>query len=284
MKKFYLIVAFSIFLSRFSAFAQVTHVDDNQSEGLKGGINYRNNNVFMGRTDTITSKTLSPQLTYTFKSGFYLSGTLNFILNQKKRTIDGSDVEVGYNYDINDDLYAGVSFSKYLYSAGSTRITSAISSIFNAYLNYNILDIITPGINLNYSISTKNVKNDVFINPGIMHNFSIDNVFVNNNELDFDPNMGLNMGTQNFYDGYFLRRRNSIANKQISTEDQAVLAKFTLLDYEASLPIKYKAENYLVSFTPTYAFPQNKLPENITSKLATKSSLLYFEASVLFKF
>jgi len=285
MKKFYQVLVFVTCLNRMQSFAQTISIDDDKSAGLKGAISYLNNNIFMGRTDTVTSKTLAPKLVYTFKSGFYISGTLNFILNQKRRTLDGSDVESGYNYEINDNLYGGISFSKYFYSSGSTRITSAISSILNAYLNYDLADIITTELSVSYSISSRNVHNDIFINPGLMHVFTIDEVFNSGNSIEISPEGSLNTGTQNFYNGYFSRRRRDISTSNgISAADQSNLTKFTLLDYEATLPIRYKAEKYIVSFIPSYSFPQNKLPDNITSKLANKRSLFYFEANVLFKF
>lgn len=279
MKKIYQVLVFVTCLNRMQSFAQAISIDEDKSAGLKGAISYLNNNIFMGRTDTVTSKTLAPKLVYTFKSGFYISGSLDFILNQKRRTLDGSDVEAGYNYEINDNLYGGISFSKYFYSSGSTRITSAISSILNTYLNYDLADIITPELSVSYSISSRNVHNDLFINPGLMRVFTIDEVFNSGNSIEISPEGSLNIGTQNFYNGYFSRRRNGI-----SAADQSNLTKFNLLDYEATLPIRYKTEKYIVSFIPSYSFPQNKLPDNITSKLANKRSLFYFEASVLFKF
>ncbi|MGI4750021.1 MAG: hypothetical protein ACRYFB_05270 [Janthinobacterium lividum] len=285
MKKIYYLLILFLCLNALQSSAQTISLDDDKSAGLKGGISYLSNNVFMGRTDTVTSKIIAPQLLYTFKSGFYVSGTLSFILNQKQHTLDGSSLEAGYNYAVNDNLYGGVSFSKYFYGSNSTRITSAISSIFNAYLNYDLGDIITPELSVSYSISDRNVHNDIFVNPGITHQFIIDQFLHSNNALEISPEFSLNSGTQNFYNGYFSRRRKNLNTaNQLSTADQLKLTNYTLLDYEAQLPIKFKAENYLISLTPSFAFPQNKLPDNISSKLANKRSLFYFEASVLYKF
>ncbi len=119
-----------------------------------------------------------------------------------------------------------------------------------------------------------------------MHIFTVEHVFALDNSLDIGPEITLNTGTQNFYNGYFNRRRknNATVTNQISTADQSKLTQFTLLDYEVSLPLKYKATDYLIAFTPNYTFPQNKLPDSVVSKLADKRSLFYFEVSILFKF
>ncbi len=154
MKNLSLIIIFFC-ISSLHVIAQTVSIDDDKSTGLKGGISYLSNNVFMGRTDLITSKTITPEITYNFKSGIYVSGSADFIPGKKSRILDGSSLELGYNYEINDNLYGGLSFSKYFYSSNSTRITSAISSFANAYLNYDLDDIVTPEISASYSISSK---------------------------------------------------------------------------------------------------------------------------------
>ncbi|MVN20865.1 hypothetical protein [Mucilaginibacter arboris] len=285
MKNLYLVVVL-IFICGLHTIAQTVNIDDDKSTGLKGGLSYLNNNVFMGRTDLITSKTITPSISYNAKSGIYVSGSANFILGEKRKSLDGSSLELGYNYEIGDNFYGGLSFSKYFYNSSSTRITSAISSFANAYLNYDLGDIITPELSVSYSISSRKEHNDVFITPGLTHIFTIDHVFADKNTLDIEPEATVNTGTQNFYNGYFNRRRriNQAATDRISAADASTLTKFTLLDYEISLPVKFKRSNYVFAFTPSYAFPQNKLPDAVISKITDKKSLFYFEVSLLFKF
>jgi len=61
--------------------------DDKSNEGtssFKFGLSYISNNVFMGRSDTVTTPVIVPQVKYTLKQGIYFSGSLDFLPNKKK--------------------------------------------------------------------------------------------------------------------------------------------------------------------------------------------------------
>src|SRR5665213_171862 len=102
---------------------------------FKIGVNYLNNNVFMGRADTITTPVILPELKYTFKNGIYISASVDYIPNRVTNKLDEGSLAAGYDYDITDNLSGAVSFTKMFYSANSTQIGSSISSTFSATLN-----------------------------------------------------------------------------------------------------------------------------------------------------
>jgi len=62
------------------------------------------------------------------------------------------------------------------------------------------------------------------------------------------------------------------------------LSKFQLLDYEFSAPVEYKLGVLMLSFTPTYAVAQNKLPPRITKGMVPGSGIFYFETGAALKF
>jgi len=85
-------------LFAYSAFSQTpdmpgadekTKPGDKSNEGassFKFGLSYLSNNVFMGRSDTVTTPVIAPQVKYTLKQGIYFSGSLDFLPNKKKIT------------------------------------------------------------------------------------------------------------------------------------------------------------------------------------------------------
>ncbi|WP_428330159.1 hypothetical protein [Mucilaginibacter sp.] len=266
--------------------------DDKSTDGtssIKFGINYSSNNVFMGRTDTIRTPTIIPQIKYTLKSGIYFSGSIDIIPNRKKKKLDGGDLTAGYDFDITDDLSGGASYSKLFYNSTSTQIASAISSTFNANLNYDIGNIISPSISADYNINKQGINNDIFVNFSLTHDFIVAGVFGDADILLISPTATANTGTENFYDAYLTKKtfknaKRTAAQNALITKYTNMLSQYKLLDYEFSAPVEYKSGHFIFQFTPTYAIVQNQLPKGISTRISTKPSVFYFETGVSLKF
>jgi len=256
------------------------------------GIDYVNNNVYMGRTDTTTTPVITPNVKYAFKSGIYLSGSLDYIPNRKTKKLDGGDLGLGYDFDINDDLSGSVSYTKLFFSATSTQVNSAISSIINGNLDYDVADIVTASVSLDYNINKQGIDNDIAFNFGLSHDFIAEGIFGDKDILLVSPMAALNSGTQNFYDGYLVRKKiknvkKNAAQTELFNAYTADLSEFQLLDYEFSIPVEYKTGKFIFHFTPTYALAQNQFQSPAIQKLlglSSKSTIFYFELGVALKF
>jgi hypothetical protein len=263
-----------------------------KKSSIKFGVNYVSNNVFMGRTDTIRTATIIPEVKYTFKSGLYLSGSLDIIPDRKKNKLDGGSVSLGYDFDLTDDLSGGISYSKLFYSSTSTQVSSSISSTFNGNLTYDIGDIISPSISVDYNINKQGVNGDIFANFGLTHDFITEGIFGNKDILLISPTIAVNTGTQNFYDGYIVYRklknakRDAAETKLIATYT-ADLSEYKILDYEFSVPVEYKAGSFIFQFTPIYAIAENQFKSAAVVKtlgLSSQSSVFYFDIGIALKF
>lgn len=296
MKPIYKLPAVALFCLFTSYSYAQTDTSGPKKAFFKIGVNYLNNNVYLGRTDTVSTPGISPNITYSLKSGIYFSGSVDFITNRKKNKLDGGNVEAGYNYTIGQNMEGGVSFTKLFYNSTSTQVSSSLSSVINAYADYDIAGIITPGISANYQINKSGLSNDILLNPGISHDFTIANLLVAHDEIQISPQAGLNAGSQHFFGGY-LERKSKLSKKNAGaavTNYNNRLGDFKLLDYEISAPIAYKSGCFRFTFTPTYAFAQNSLPQStVAEKLITtnlevsspyKPSIFYFETGVAFRF
>jgi hypothetical protein len=259
---------------------------------LKFGIDYLSNNVFVGRTDTVNTPVITPNIKYTFKSGVYFSGSLEILPNRKKNKLDGGDLALGYDFDLTDDLSGGVSYSKLFYSSTSTQVSSSISSTFNGNLDYDIADIVTASVSMDYNINKTNISNDFMFNFAISHDFIAEGIFGNKDILLISPMVASNSGTQNFYDGYLVRKklknakRNAAQTKLFNTYT-ADLSQFKLLDYEISLPIEYKADQFIFHIIPTYALAENQFQSAAIQKilgLSSQQTVFYVEVGVALKF
>jgi hypothetical protein len=307
MKVFYVPLFFLLLFSIGSASAQTTSTEDpedlldkleaqlkqDKKASFKVGVNYLSNNVFMGRADTVRTPTILPEMKYIFKNGIYMAATADYIPNRVTNKLDGGSAAFGYDFDITDNLIGGVSFTKLFYTANSTQIGSSIGSTINANLSYDIAGVITPIVSADYNFLKQNFGHDIFLNAGISHDFAIDGIFGDKDLLIISPSANLNAGTQNFYDAYFVLKKYKLTKKAlellqaaesliIKREDQ--LSKFKLLDYELSAPVEYKMGVLLLSFTPTYAIAENKLPPRVTKGMTSGSGIFYFELGAALKF
>ena len=259
---------------------------------LKFGVDYLSNNVFVGRTDTVTTPLITPSIKYTFKSGVYFSGSFEILPNRKKNKMDGGDLALGYDFDLTDNLSGGVSYTKLFYSANSTQVSSSISSTFNGNLDYDIADIITASVSLDYNINKANVGNDFMFNFGLSHDFIAEGIFGDKDILLISPMIASNSGTQNFYDGYLVRKnlknaKRNAAQTALFNAYTADLSQFKLLDYEFSRPIEYKADQFIFHITPTYALAENQFQSAAIQKLlglSSQQTVFYVELGVALKF
>jgi hypothetical protein len=302
MKPVYkLCLSLLLIISATQAFAQVDTTSNEEDTipkkaSFKIGVSYTSNSVYLGRTDTVAVPTISPSITYTLKSGLYFSGSLDYLTNKKSDKLDGGNIEAGYNYTVGENFEGGVSFTKMFYNSTSTQVSSSISSIINAYVDYDIADIITPALSVSYNIGKTSVGSDFMINPNISHDFTIEGIFGDKDFILISPEAGLNAGSQNYYAGY-LQRKGKLNKKGVTTAINNyydALGAFTLLDYELSAPVEYKTGKLRLTFTPTYAFANDSLPQSTAAeKLITnqiqasqpyKSSVFYFEIGMALKF
>lgn len=300
LQKFLLTVLLLLFA--FSAFSQTgtlpgaddtkTKPDDKSTDvtsSFKFGVSYISNDVFMGRSDTVTTPMIVPEVKYSFKNGIYFSGALNFLPTKPKQKLDGGDVAAGYDLDITDDLSFGTSFTKLFYSASSTQIGSSISSTFNATFTYDIGTIVSPSVGFDYNINKGGINNDEFVTAGLSHDFIVEGVFGTTDLLLISPTATVNTGTQNFYDGYLNRKKyrsqvRTTRETELLNQYVNQLGNFELLDFELSVPIEYKSGHFIFQLIPTYAIVQNQIPLVIANKLSDAPGIFYVEAGASLKF
>lgn len=259
---------------------------------FKIGIDYLSNNVFLGRTTLSTTPVISPDVKYTFKSGVFISGALNYLPKNTIQKLDGGNVSAGVDLDLTDNLSSELSFTKLLYSANSTQIGASVSSTFNGNLTYDIGNVITPSISANYSINKQGIKNDIILSFALTHDFIIENAFAEKDLILISPSITANAGTQNFYDAYLTRRvfknaKRTAAQNLLVTEFEKKVNQLKLLDYELSLPVEYKAGHFIFQFTPTYAIVENQIKSQAVAKalgIVRNTSVFYFNAGVTYTF
>jgi hypothetical protein len=286
--------ALFIFVFIFGGLAAKAQIKTNETKkpGLELSLNYLSNSVYMGRADSVRTATISSQIKYSFNSGIFLSGSLDIIPNRKKNKLDGGDITVGYDFDLNEDLSGGIAYSKLFYSKTSTQVASAVSSTINANLTYDISDIISPTLSADYNINKQGINGDLFLNLAIAHDFTVENIFADDDNLTLSPTAELNTGTQNFFNGYVTNRKLKNAKKAaietaIIQAYTAQLSQYRLLDYEFSLPVAYHTDNFTVNLKPVYTIARDQFKSAAVVNalgLSGQTSIFFLEIGLSLKF
>ena len=249
-------------LISIAAFAQ-DETDSLQTDSPKSyfkvSVEYLNNSVYLGRKDSVTIPYLTPEISYHFKSGFYLTANASYLPAESR--IDESTIGAGYAFT-KKKWDGEFSAEKYFYSSQSYNVKAETKGDVSATIDYDA-GFITPGISTFINFSAKNDYGGSF---SLEHDFSLFH-----DDMDFSPSFIVNASTQNSYAQYYKKRKYSKTRKGKTlgytvTANTLNTSNFKILDYEFSVPIDYKAKRFTLSFTPTYAIPVNPNTVMLTIK------------------
>ncbi len=217
----------------------------------EASLGFENNSVYYGRKDSLTTPYLTPVLGYHDQSGFYIEGSISYLLRSGDSRVDLTSIGAGYDFSVGN-FNGGIAAEKYFYNGNSTNVRAEVKGDLSVTLGYDFGFIETslqPGINFAN-------KSDYWLGWGVDHHFSLAD-----DKLDIGPSFLLNGSTRNFYNSYFGKRKYKHKNAggpgpTISASVQDA-SQFKVMDYEWSLPVSYTVKNLTFAFTTSYAIPVN---------------------------
>ncbi len=265
--------------------------DDKASSEFKISTNYLSNNVYQGRQSDELLSLITTGVEYYHKSGFFINGSFTYIPNVGYQQIDRKELKVGYNYS-GDKLNIATYLARYFYNDSSSEINAAVGSSAGIGASYDF-NYLTIGGAADFNFLT---KTDIVLNANLGHSF-----YLANDKLLILPVINMNAGTENFYQSYFTpqksggttaatraatkaakHRRNPTSNTTTTTPANNTSAaskitilnsnEFKIMDYEIGLPIEYKLNKFMLSFTPTYILPVH--PASISYNNVTTTEVL----------
>jgi hypothetical protein len=250
---------------------------------LKIETDYLTNNVYYGRADTILTPGILPSLGYYHKSGIYILASGTYLPNKTFQKLDNGSIELGYSFDNPNGIGGSIAYDKLFSAQASTQVKSLVSSSIILNLDYDIAGIVTPTLELDYNINRDRIQGDFLINVGLTHDFLIDPLFGKHDLLIISPTFLRNAGSQNFYQQYLYKKFKSSSSKQQAFKAINNLSKFTLLDYEFSLPVYYTTGKFTFSVIPTLSIAENTLPTVLQAGYIDQISLFYTQFGISFK-
>lgn len=255
------------------------------------GFKYRNDNVFLGRSDSIPAPYFTSQLGYYHKNGLFLDVATSYLARSEENRVDVFTASGGYDY-LGNSLSAGGSVSAYFFNENSYAVQSTLSGFLNSYVGYDFraFELIADG-----SIALSE-KLDVLTGLELRRTF-----YFLSDRLMVTPSFLLNAGTQYYYEEYYLTRSsqvtkgNAFGKKQgqgsagssfefVAMDDSR---KFKVLDYELSVYTVFKAGSFRLTAAPTLAFPVNpstvRIDQTVTFEEDLKN-IFFWSAGIAYVF
>ena len=294
MKKIYrcLLISATFFTLLPNVKAQdSTKNNEADSSYFEAGISYLNNNVYLGRHDSLMIPYLTPSLNYYNKSGFYAGASLSYLANKDNSRVDLMEIEAGYAFTKN--RFSGIiSAEKDFYNSQSTNARAETKGSLNGTISYDSI-FIKPVLQAGIVFSA---KDDYYVSLGLGHSF-----FFANDNFEISPSFLVNASTQNYYSSYYTKRKfKSKRNHETGTvtTTKAYLpnaSEFKIMDYEFSSPFDYSLGKFIFDVTPTVSFPVNPNVAVVTvtppsgisvthQKAEKLSNVFYWSAGITYSF
>jgi len=228
-------------------------------------LSYMNDAVFMGRKDSVAAPYLLPSIGYYDKSGLFLDATVSYLTGSEEQRVDLFYFTGGYLFD-SEHWSGGVSGTAYFYNDASYNVQSEVVADLTGLVSYGFK---LAEISL-YASSyfNKNSNPDIFLGAILDRTF-----YAMDQHLLIAPRFSVFAGSQYFYEEYYttsrLGNRKSGSGGQgsgqggatdsgteVTTVQISEASEFNVLNMELSLPIQYHFDQFILSFTPSWAFPQ----------------------------
>jgi hypothetical protein len=217
---------------------------------LKVSINYNSGLNYYGRIDSLKSSGIFPMAELWFSPKVYINAAPIFVHNKVSALeYAGSVATLGYLHS-SDQWLAHLYALKPFYKESSQLVQSALKVQTGASFTYlNKVVNITFGGDAKYSD-----RIDFGATAGVDHIFRKEGR--NQSVWVVNPSLYVNAGTQHFSRTYNKKKGRILPRQQQVTEQ---VQEFTILSYEASMPMIYSRDRLQILVTPAFVIPQNLL-------------------------
>ena len=225
---------------------------------------------YYGRVDSLKSKGLYPFVGVNFSNGLYVNANFVFIHNNLQTQYAATLVEGGWNFHNKKNSWSGsLSTTRYIYQDNTDLIQSAIKqSVAASITQLNKIVNITIGGDIKFSNQA-----DPGAQAGLDHIIKFTRVF-GKAVIVLDPSAYVYAGTQHFTQTYLQQQHFLLfpAGEEVVTKDSR---EFSILSYEASLPMVLAYKKFNLILSPAYVLPQHVLT-------GSSAALFYTTATVKF--
>lgn len=229
--------------------------DSSRKSELSMGVNFQTKLHYFGRTDSLQSSALIPNIGYQLKNGLYIQSHFIFIQNKAISTIyAGTIIEGGYRFKPSKHFNGNIFYTQVLYKDKSQLPQSALKGLTGINVAYT-----NPIININAGGDLKFTKGQTDIGATV----GVDHIFIihrQNSHMAFaiDPSLYMYAGTHRFTKSY-VEQKSFLGFPVSARETTQNYSRFDILSYEASIPLVAVFKKFFATVVPAYVMPQNLL-------------------------
>lgn len=207
---------------------------------------------YFGRTDSLQSSGFFPMAEVWLTNNFYINAAPVFVNNAVQNfSYAGTVATLGYQ-NVTEQWITSLYLTKPFYTESSELVQSALEAQGGVNLTYS-----NPVLNISAGGDVKlSDKIDFGASAGLDHVIRME--LSNESVLVIDPSVYAYAGTQNFQRSYYKKSRPAFlffpGNNELVTEE---VTRFSILAYEATMPLIYAKGKLMLIATPSYILPQN---------------------------
>jgi len=228
---------------------------------FKFQIDYLNNYVYNGRSDSMKNPYFTPSANLHFGKGFYSSFSANYLMAKGENRFDFFELDLGKEYTIGKNTSGEIYGTKYFYSNNANVLNGDISADLGATLNQDL------GI-----FEINNIA-DLFFSSGTDFQYELGiskliEIESKEGTWSFTPSLNIIGSTLNYYESFTNRKLNRgpksktqtlpTVNTSTTVQDKG----FKVMASELSVPLSYENKKWGFELTTTYALPFNPIKTN----------------------
>jgi hypothetical protein len=233
-----------------SSFAQ--EVDSTKTKAqFKLSVNYNSNLNYYGRVDSLKSSGVFPMAELWFSPKVYVNAAPIFVNNPlQSMAYAGTVATLGY-LNVTDKWLTSLTLLKPFYTEEARLVQSALKAQGSALVSkLNKVVNVSAGGDIKLSD-----KVDFGATAGLDHIFRIENK--DKSIVVIDPGVYAYAGTQQFSRTYTRKKNGGILVPPTQEQVTETGTNFSILAYEASMPLIYVKGKWQLMATPSYIIPQN---------------------------
>lgn len=218
---------------------------------FKLSLNFNSNLNYYGRTDSLKSTGVFPMAEFWITPKFYINAAPVFV-NNNLQTLNyaGTVTTAGYQ-NVTDKWITNIYALKPFYKAGTPLVQSALQAQTGiSFCKLNKIINVTIGGDAKFSD-----KIDFGATGGLDHLIKISNK--DGSAWIIDPSAYVYGGTQNFTNTYNRKKAGTLIFPGSTEQVTEKVQSFNVLAYEASMPVIFVKDKWMILATPSYIMPQN---------------------------
>lgn len=251
MKKLFILLTLPAAQYSFAQSADTTDSTASKMQ-IRLGINFSSRLNYLGRTDDLESTGFFPLAELWFTPKFYVNAAPVFVSNKGQSfQYAGTVATIGYQ-TLTEKWFTNTYLLKPFYKEDAQLVQSALrlqggllASRLTSVLNLTVGGDIKLSDRLDYGASA-GVDHAFRFVPGAGQQFIV------------DPSFMVYGGTQNFTRTY-LRKKSDLVLVPGTEQVSENVQEFHILAYEASVPLIYLRDRWMLTVTPSYVMPQHLL-------------------------